>query len=79
MLRRCPQEQLASTGEKRLLVDANQVEAQLQDSMKPLLLPVVVVKAEQVHQIANRWAVQGNEGFVRVRHGIVEIVAAAVG
>ncbi len=47
--------------------------------MKLLLLPVVVVKAEQVHQIADRWTIQGNVGVVRVGHRIVEIVAAAIG
>src|ERR1700674_5688613 len=64
---------------KTLPVDANQVEAQLRDSMKPLLLSVVVVKAEQVHQIADRWTIQGNVKVVRVRYRIVEIVAAAIG
>ncbi len=47
--------------------------------MKLLLLPVVVVKAEQVHQIADRWTIQGNVGVVRGSHRIVEIVAAATG
>ena len=46
---------------------------------KLLLLPVVVVKAEQVRQIANRWTIQRNVGVVRVRCRIVEIVAAAIG
>ena len=64
---------------KTLPVDANQAETQLRDFMKPLLLPVVVVKAEQVHQIADRLTIQRNVGVVRVRHRIVEIVAAAVG
>jgi hypothetical protein len=40
---------------------------------------VAVVKAEQIHQIANRWTIQGNVGVARVRHRIVEIVAAAIG
>ena len=46
---------------------------------KPLLLCMEVVKAEQVHQIANRWTIQRNVGVVRVRYRIVEIVAAAIG
>ena len=64
---------------KTLPVDANQAETLLLDFMKPLLLPVVVVKAEQVHQIADRWTIQRNVGVVRVRYRIVEIVAAAIG
>ena len=64
---------------KTLLVDADQAETQLRDFTKLPLLSVVVVKAEQVHQIADRWTIQRNVGVVRVRHRIVEIVAAAVG
>ena len=64
---------------KTLPVDANQAETQLRDFMKPLLLPVVAVKVEQVHQIAERRPVQRNVGAVRVGHGVVEIVAAAIG
>jgi hypothetical protein len=71
--------EMASAGEKLLPVDATQVGTQLRDFMKLLLLPVVVVKAEQVHQIADRWTIQRNVGIVRVRHRIVEIVAAAAG
>jgi len=79
MLRRCSAKKLASTVGKTLPVDANQAETQLRDFMKLLLLPVVVVKAEQVHEIADRWTIQRNVGVVRVRYRIVEIVAAAVG
>lgn len=70
---------VAPAGEKLVPVDATQVGTQLRDFMKPLLLPVVVVKAEQVHQIADRWTIQRNIRVVRVRHRIVEIVAAAIG
>ena len=64
---------------RKLPVDANQAETQLRDFMKLLLLPVAVVKAEQVHQIADRGTIQRNVRVVRVRHRIVEIVAAAIG
>jgi hypothetical protein len=71
--------EMASAGEKLLPVDANQAETQLLDFTKPVLLPVVVIKAEQVHEIADRWTIQRNVGVVRVRHRIVQIVAAAIG
>jgi hypothetical protein len=64
---------------KTLPVNAIQAETQLRDLDSLLLLSVVVAEAEQVHQIADRWTIQGNVGIVRVRHRIVEIVAAAVG
>lgn len=50
----------------------------LLESSKPLPLSVVV-EAEQVHQIADRWTIQRNVGVARVGHGVVEIVAAATG
>ena len=64
---------------RKLPVDANQAETQLRDFMKLLLLSVVVVKAEQVRQIADRWTIQRNVRVMRVRYRIVQIVAAAVG
>lgn len=47
--------------------------------LREVLLPVVVVKAEQVHQIADSGSVQRNVGIAFAGDWVRQVVAAAIG